>query len=215
MKHIIPLLISIGMLFGLDLACADGPVAATEKTQPCFHCKGTGTFKCGGPSCKDGQMNCSGPCLKPDDGTWVHMKVEGHPDTDVWKKFYKADGHYQAWNQAHAGEVVEMQNGAPVNIGKCSVCGGTTKMKCTTCKGTGQAGCPICEGKKVVPQSWTAFDNPKLKNRPTHFKLKDGRVLVGRKIMVLGTTATIKTEKDNVTVQTTDIVSEETPPAMK
>jgi len=66
-----------------------------------------------------------------------------------------------------------------------------------------------------VPESWSAFDNPKLKDRPTRFTLKDGRVIVGRKTSALGSSVTIKTEKGNESVQASDIVSEEKPPTRK
>ena len=108
-----------------------------------------------------------------------------------------------------------MQNGHVVDIGKCKICGGTGHVKCSVCNGTGKVTCPICEGKKVVPESWTAFDNPKLKNRPTRFKLKDGSVIVGRRRMSIGDIVTIRTETGDVNVVAKDIVSEEKSPAAK
>lgn len=114
-----------------------------------------------------------------------------------------------SWNQGHVGEVVEMKNGIPTNIGKCSVCGGKTVIKCPSCKGTSSVPCNICGGLKVVPDSWTPFDNPKMKNRPSRFQLKDGRVIIGRKTMSLGDSITIKTEKGSVEIPTKDILTEE------
>lgn len=206
----------IGFLLTSVLSLAQTPTQPADSTadansKPCFECKGTGKAKCSVASCKGGQANCPNPCLKPDDGTWVHMTVAGHPATDVWKRFRKRDGSWTAWNQGHAGEVIQMQNGEPTNVGKCTVCGGTTKVKCAVCKGTGKVTCPICEGKKAVPQSWTAFDNPKMKNRPTHFKLKDGREIVGRKVSAVGSSIIIKTETGNVTIQASDLASEKPP----
>src|SRR5712671_910926 len=154
MKNIASLIVMIAVLTASVFAGDE------EKTQPCFQCKGSGKAKCAVLSCKDGQVNCPAPCMKPDDGTWVHMEVAGHPPTDLWKQFPKRGGGSTGWNQHHAGEVVQIQNGVPVNIGKCTVCGGTTKVQCSVCKGAGQVTCPICDGKKVVPQSWSAFDNP-------------------------------------------------------
>lgn len=192
------------------------PTAASpEKTKPCFQCKGTGKSKCTVPSCKNGQSDCPGPCLKLSKGSWVHMHVEGHPPEDLWQKFPSADGHYQAWNQNHVGDVIQMQNGVAVNIGKCRICGGSGHVKCTVCKGAGEITCPICDGKKVVPQSWTAFDNPKLKDRPTRFKLKDGTVIVGRRRVSAGDIVTIRTETGDVNIVAKDIISEEKPPTAK
>jgi hypothetical protein len=192
-----------------------GSVEPGEPMRACFQCQGTGKSKCSVPSCVGGQANCPAPCLKPNDGTWKHMNVAGHPPTDLWKTFPKRGGGTMSWNQNHAGELVQMQNGEPVNVGKCPTCGGSTKVQCKTCNGTGQITCPICNGKKVVPQSWSAFDNPKLKNRPSRFTLKDGRVIVGRKTSALGSSITIKTEKGNESIQASDILSEEKPPPQK
>jgi len=183
--------------------------AASEKTKLCFHCIGTGKVPC--PNGKDGLMACPGPCLKLSQGTWEHMEVAGHPPSDIWQKFSTANGGWQAWNQNHVGDVIEYRNGDPVNLGKCKVCAGTGRVKCTLCGGTGLVDCPVCEGKKVVPGSWTEFNNPKMKNRPDQIKLKDGRVLVGKKIMILGDSVTIRTETTNVVVKSSDIVAEEKP----
>jgi hypothetical protein len=184
-----------------------------EKTKSCFNCNGTGEVQC--PNGKDGLMDCPGPCLKLSKGVWVHLEVAGHPPTDLWQKFYTADGGYQAWNQNHVGDVIQMQNGVPVDTGQCKICGGTGKVKCTICNGTGEITCPICGGKKVIPESWTAFDNPKMKDRPSYFKLKDGRTLIGREVMVIGDAVTIRTQKGDIEVSQKDIVSEEKPSAQK
>jgi len=181
----------------------------------CFQCNGVGTMKCPEPGCKDGLVDCPGPCMKLSKGVWEHMEVAGHPPTDLWQKFFTAGGGYQAWNQNHVGQVVEMRDGKPVNIGNCPVCGGTGKVKCPVCKGTGEAVCSVCEGKKVVPESWTAFDNPRMKSRPSQFKLKDGRTIFGRAAMVMGSHITIRTETGDVEVESADIVSEVKSPAAR
>ncbi|EEF57461.1 hypothetical protein [Pedosphaera parvula] len=180
-----------------------------DKTKPCFNCKGTGLAKCPVATCKDGQMDCPGPCLKLSKGIWRHMPVEGHPATDLWQTFPTSTGT-TSWNQHHVGEVIQMQNGEPVNIGACKVCGGTTRVKCTTCKGTGQTTCNICEGKKFVPETWSSFDNPKLKKRPNLIHLKDGKTIVGRIIMSGGSKTRIKTEQGDIDLPATDVLSEET-----
>ena len=166
---------------------------ASEPTKPCFNCGGTGNIKC--RACNNGQMECPGNCLKLSKGTWQHLDVAGHDKSELWQKFYASDGRkWGAWNQHHIGEVIEMQNGAPVNVGKCKICGGTTHVPCTTCNGTGMIICDICDGKKAVPQSWTAFNNPKLKNRPNAIVLKDGRIIFGKITMSSQTALWIKTE---------------------
>ena len=208
-------LAGIIVLAGVSCSKSANSSTVSEKTKVCFQCNGTGTMKCPEPDCKDGLVDCPGPCLKLSKGTWIHMDVAGHPPTDLWQKFPKAEGGYTAWDQNHVGQVIEIQNGNPVNVGNCKICGGTSRVKCPVCKGTGEVVCTLCEGKKVVPESWTAFDNPKMKTRPSHFKLKDGRAFVGRRSMVLGNQITIRTETGSVTVEAADIVSEETPAAEK
>jgi hypothetical protein len=191
-------------LFAYEITADD---SQPEELKTCFNCDGTGKVGC--PNGKDGDMDCPGPCLKLSKGKWEHLEVDGHLPTDLWQKFTKADGSWSAWNQNHVGDVIEYQNGNPVDIGKCKICGGTGKVKCTICAGSGKITCPICDGQRVVPKSWTAFDNPKVKNRPGHFKLKDGRTLVGKKMMVLGNSVTIRTETGDVEVKQSDIISEE------
>ncbi len=201
------------LLAGISCSKSSKSGSAEVKTKVCFQCNGTGMMKCPDPGCKGGLVDCPGPCLKLSRGTWVHMEVANHPPTDLWQKFQQADGTWQAWNQNHVGQVIEMQNGKAVNVGNCPVCGGTAHVKCPVCKGTGEVVCTICEGKKIVPESWSAFDNPKMKTRPGHFTLKDGRTIIGRKSMVLGTHITIRTETNTVEVDASDIVSEVTLPS--
>ena len=91
-----------------SLAAESAGPKADEKM--CFNCQGTGTIKCEAPGCRNGRVDCPGPCLKLDRGVWVHMNVAGHPATDVWQKFYQPDGSYEAYNQGHVGHVIMMQN---------------------------------------------------------------------------------------------------------
>ncbi|MEJ0090177.1 MAG: hypothetical protein WDM80_10585 [Limisphaerales bacterium] len=199
----------VALIAGCDKAGGLGG----EKTKTCFACQGVGKTSC--PNGSSGWKDCPGNCLKLSQGVWEHMDVAGHPATDVWRKFYKSGGGYQAWNQNHVGDVVEMRDGVPVNIGKCSICGGTGRVKCPVCDGTGNVVCPVCGGKKVVPESWTALDNPTVKTRPSQFKLKDGRTLVGRRLIIIGDQITIHTATGDVVVKAADIVAEEKPPAQK
>src|ERR1039458_5275895 len=47
----------------------------------CFACKGEGTVPCRVPGCKDGQVDCPGPCLKLT-RAWIHMDVAGHDPSE-------------------------------------------------------------------------------------------------------------------------------------
>jgi hypothetical protein len=202
-------------LAGLSCSKSTGSPDVGAGMKVCFQCNGTGTTKCQAAGCGNGWVDCPGPCLKLSKGTWVHMDVKDHPPTDVWQNFQNADGTSIAWNQKHVGQVIEMQNGKAVNIGNCKICNGTAHVKCSVCQGTGEVVCTLCEGKKVVPDSWTTFDNPRMKTRPSHFKLKDGRTIFGRRSMVLGNQITIRTETGSVTLDAAEIVSEETQPVEK
>src|SRR5262245_54460907 len=158
----------------------DSDGKSTRGTKTCFNCEGSGKFACAAPGCKDGMVDCPGPCLKLSKGVWKHMHVAGHPDSDVWQGFPQSDGTTQSWNQKHVGEVIEIQGGKAVNVGRCKICGGKARVQCSICGGTGKVVCPICEGRKVVPGNWTAFNNPKQKNPPVTLALKDGRTVVGK-----------------------------------
>ena len=164
----------------------------TEKTKPCFSCNKTGTTKCSVATCRNGMAECPGPCLKLTKGTWIKRDVPGHTDpTERWQA--KRVGK-QTWffSSKHVGEYYTFDaSGQPV-AHACNVCGGSTAVNCKACSGKGTITCPTCEGKKTVPESWIAFDNPKMKNRPSRFQLKDGRVLIGHKTTVLGTSITIR-----------------------
>ncbi len=212
---------SLGAILGVWLCLANafaGPFTAPTnspakpdvKMKPCFQCKGLGKAVC--TTCRGtGMMACPGNCLQLTKGVWEHRTVENHPATDLWIKFYYKDNTWLAFNQNHVGDVVVMKDGQWTDIGKCPTCSGAGKVKCTVCKASGQMVCSLCEGKKMIPEAWTAFDNPKMKSRPHRFTLKNGKVLVGRKGMVMGGTTTIKTEMGSVDVDNKDIVSDEAP----
>lgn len=176
----------------------------------CFTCNGAGKMACTAPGCKDGKADCPGPCLKLSTPGWHHMDVAGHPPTDLWQSFRDADGGGgRSWNQNHIGEVIEMQNGKPVNIGKCKVCGGTGKVRCPVCFGGGKVLCQTCEGKKFVPDSWTAFNNPRLKNPPGTIRLRDGRTIFGKIEVRMGSRLTIRTaDGSTIELNASEIVPE-------
>lgn len=173
----------------------------------CFACKGDGTVRCLVPGCVDGQVDCPGPCLKLSRGVWTHMNVAGHDPSDLWITFTAANGGTMSWNQNHVGDVIEMQNGNPVDTGKCKICGGTGKVKCEVCKGTGQVTCPVCSGKKFVPAAWTPTDNPYFNRQPDIIRFVDGRVVLGRVAVTVGDDLTIVTrDKKILHVKASDIL---------
>jgi hypothetical protein len=176
------------------------------KIKPCSKCNGTGKIPC--PACKNGWAECPGPCLKLSQGVWNHLNIPGQDPGFLWQAFPSDDGKLYIWNQTHVGEVIQTQNGIPVDIGKCPICGGLGRVKCSVCKGTGEVVCNVCKGMKVVLDTESLL-NRSTETSPSLFKLKDGRVLTGRKTMVIGTHVTIRTEKGDVEVAQADIVSEE------
>ena len=176
----------------------------------CFQCSGQGKVACTAPGCKDGKVDCPGPCLKLSKGNWIHMTVAGHDPSELWMKFPNAGGKggYQAWNQHHVGEVIAYQNGQAVNMGPCKICGGTTKVPCKVCNGQGTQTCPICNGQKFIPIAWTETDNPWLNKQPDLIRLKDGRVLLGKVMNSSGQDRIIKTRDGKTThVDASDIVT--------
>jgi hypothetical protein len=184
----------------------------------CFECRGQGTVACRAPGCTNGEVDCPGPCLKLSKGAWIHMTVAGHDPSDLWITFTKADGGTMSWNQNHVGDVIQMQNGNPVNIGKCKVCDGTGKVTCSVCKGTGRQTCPVCNGTKFVPVAWTPTDNPWFNSQPDLIRLKDGRVFLGRVAMAIGEERTIITrDKQTLHLKASDILpkADTNPPAAK
>jgi hypothetical protein len=175
--------------------------------EACFACKGEGTVACLVPGCKDGMVDCPGPCLKLSHGAWTHQVVAGHPPTDLWITFTTANGGTMSWNQNHVGDVIVYQNGNPVDFGKCKVCGGTGKVKCDVCKGTGKVTCPVCGGKKFIPVAWTPTDNPWFNRQPDVIRLADGQVVLGREAATVGDDITIITrDKKILHVKASDIL---------
>jgi hypothetical protein len=182
--------------------------APVPNEKVCFECQGEGTVPCRVPGCVNGQVDCPESCLKLSHGAWIHLDMPGHGPGELWQEFPNLGGRegYQAWSQNHLGEVIAYQNGVAVNIGKCKVCGGTTKVKCDVCKGTGKVTCPICNGKKLIPVAWTPTDNPWFNSQPDVIRLADGQVLLGR-VAVVGDDRTIITrDKKILHVKASDIL---------
>ena len=67
----------------------------------------------------------------------------------LWQKFTYAGG-WHSWSEQHLGELIKIENGVPVNKGKCPKCGGTSFITCELCKGTGKVICPECKGEKEI-----------------------------------------------------------------
>lgn len=112
----------------------------------CTKCLQTGFIKCTHYQCALGKVPCDGPCLKPNEGNWSKGK-----DGLLWRRFVYQGG-YAEWSEKHYGEVVQMKEGKPVNMGKCEKCKGTLKMNCPLCKGGAKIECPACKGSKsMVP----------------------------------------------------------------
>jgi hypothetical protein len=182
---------------------------AAEKAKPCFQCQGTGEMKCDG-GCQQGMKACPAPCLKLTVGVWEKRNVPGHTDpNERWQTVRVTARKSVSVSSGHLGEVLVLgQDGNYMPV-KCKVCGGTTTVTCPRCKGKGSIGCTLCGGKKTVSESWTAFDHPKMKNRPKKFQLRDGRTLIGRDVAISGDTVTIRTETGDVRVNQKEIISQE------
>jgi hypothetical protein len=112
----------------------------------CTACKGKGAGACTAKGCDKGEVACPGNCLKFSEGKWV----KGKEDL-MWRRFdYK--GGYMEWSERHLGEVIAMEDGKPVNKGKCPLCNGTTKAACKVCEGQGAAKCALCKGLMQIPE---------------------------------------------------------------
>ena len=174
----------------------------------CFACKGEGTVACRVPGCVNGQVDCPGPCLKLSKGVWTHTDIDGKPSDVLWQYFNSPDGHWTiGWSEHHLGDVIVIQDGKPTDIGKCKICGGTTKVTCSVCKGTGKVTCPICNGKKFIPVAWTPTDNPWFNSQPDVIRLADGQVILGRLAAEVGDERTIVTrDKKILHVKASDIL---------
>jgi hypothetical protein len=119
-----------------------------SKLVKCDQCGGSGVIsECTNKKCVDGKVDCPRPCLKLSQGVWK-MK-----DGKRWRDFRGRDGGGLSISENHLGELVEMENGKPVNRGKCPTCGGTTKVDCETCGGMSLITCSKCsfEGKVGPP----------------------------------------------------------------
>jgi hypothetical protein len=229
MKTLIKLLILVALGVGGYLYFTDSAsindiakiLPTPEKTDPatgkpliaCAPCQGTGLVKCSHTRCKQGKLECTGPCMRLSKGIWVKNASLGKGPDELWQAFPQKGGT-QYYSKAHVGEVVEMQDGKAVNIGPCSICAGTTLMPCTTCKGTASITCPTCRGNKEVPnmRAETKTNSPQSANPtrtapqtvnnslpppppPQTIRLKNGKTIVGNIVIK---------DPDVVVIRTTD-----------
>lgn len=201
----------LALVLFLCTACRDrtaGPVKPRKGEQVCFECGGKRHLTCVARGCQKGHIECPSPCLKLSQGQWERLDVVGHAPDELWQKFPKAGGGYEAWNHHHVGEVIQTEGGNPRNIGKCQTCKGTSRVPCRTCLGKGAQACFVCEGKAVVPAAWTSANNPRINNHPDLIRLRDGRAFVGRIAMQAGSFSTIRTRDGRlIDVSTGDILA--------
>lgn len=117
------------------IACAKcgGTGRLAKALADCGTCKGTGAAPCTAKGCANGQVDCTGNCIRLNKGDWVKLA-----DGQRWCRFKAPGGGYFEWSEGHCGEVVALKDGKWVNQGKCPTCGGTTKVACAACKGAKQ-----------------------------------------------------------------------------
>lgn len=131
--------------------------SATEnESAPCPACRGTAVCQANG--CKDGKMLCPATCLKKELPGWTTKKIDGYPDGMLWMVFeYKTETGkgWQAYSQNHIGELIEYENGKPVNRGRCPKCEGSSRVTCSTCQGA--AKCAACSGAGKFLRNQTLF----------------------------------------------------------
>jgi hypothetical protein len=196
-------------LDGNPAVVAVSPPAAIKpglNEKECFQCAASGSIACRAGGCKAGRVDCPGPCLKLSKGAWKRMNVAGHDPSELWISFKKPGGS-TSWSQNHVGEVIQYQNGQPVNVGACKVCSGAASVNCTACNGGATQSCDICAGKKFVPIAWTPTDNPSFNSQPDLIRLTDGRAILGRIAASSGDERTIVTrDKKVVRVQASEIL---------
>lgn len=184
--------------------------AASVAWVDCPTCKGTGVAACPNAECVKGKALCPAPCLKKERGEWVHLKVAGHADSELWQKFRSSPTSYEAWNQSHLGERIELVNGKFTNTGKCPVCKGTTRVECSICHG--DPTCKRCKGAGQLPASEAAPARA-AGSGLSIFRTKDGDVYEGTVMARNAAFVMIKTaEGKTVKLATKNLVEERPEP---
>lgn len=146
--------------------------ATGKPYKDCPKCKGVGQVNCSNARCKEGKVECDGPCIRLTKGFWIKNESFGHGPDELWINV----GGGQYYTKSHVGEVFEYKNGKYVSAGYCKICSGTTLMACKVCKGTAKVICPFCKGKKEVPDM-QAKTTKKTALRPTPNRTEQGRRL--------------------------------------
>lgn len=145
-----------GLILASFFLSSPGLRAAEGESAPCPACRGTAVCQANG--CKDGKMLCPATCLKKDAPGWIKKKIEGYPDDYLWMAFrWKVgeDSGTQYYSQNHLGELIEYENGKPVNRGRCPKCEGSSRVTCSTCQGA--AKCGVCAGAGKFVRDQTLF----------------------------------------------------------
>lgn len=158
----------------------------------CPSCLGVGVVEC--KKCNNGEMPCPDKCLKKEASGWKKMKVNGHPDTDLWMDF-KVNGKYQvSYNQHHIGEVFVVENGKVISKGKCSTCKGTTITQCSLCSGTLKHSCNDCggDGKMNEDENKKYKDKIAIEEKKNSIELVDGTIIKGTIVGSFGEKTLIK-----------------------
>jgi hypothetical protein len=203
-------------LLFVAIAPAMAEEAAAADPVICPRCTGTGSQPCKA-KCRDGRVRCPKPCLKKEDAGWRQGKDVGMDPAKLWKLFpskKKGVQGGQYWSQSHLGELIEYQDGLPVNRGPCPTCAGKTTIACQACTGTGSMPCSLCAGaKSVTRQAADAFARDQAKALDADaITLKDGRVLHGKIMMRTAEKVVIKTSDGQIEeVPADQVVAEPAP----
>lgn len=185
----------------------------------CSRCQGEGRMKCPARGCVDGMVDCPGPCLKLSVGIW-ERNIRGLPPGILGRKFPYADGNgYYAWSEHHLGQVIEMVNGEPKNMGACKICGGKGKVTCGTCNGAGTVVCNVCGGRKMILAMNSGASAPAMMPAGAYvtterteggggiIKLKNGKTIHGKIVIMDAENAVIRTsDGKTVEVPASDVI---------
>jgi hypothetical protein len=170
-------------------------IATGKPLIACPRCGGTGQVKCKEPFCKDGKVDCPGPCLKLSKGIWEKRQIDGQASDELWQSI--PPGSKQFLSQAHCGEIPVVRGGQLTTDGVCKICKGTTKVPCSVCHGTALVICPLCKGQKEIPdprapnptsaqanaQKNTSANPASTPHPPETIHLKNGTTITGNVVI--------------------------------
>ncbi len=166
----------------------------SEESMVCPKCSGKGGEAC--KSCKEGMIVCSGRCIKED--TFSNKPVT----KDGWINVIAMDQNnitrHTQCHRVHLGEILDFVDNRFVPKGKCPICSGTGKCKCKRCNGTCTILCSLCLGKKEVGKNkgneYIKKQKENEKKQTIKIKMKDGKIIVGKKVIETKDKIGIKTE---------------------